>query len=58
MQRPDDTEEVIRERLEVYNRQTLPIAEKYRERGLLHEIDGTGSPVAVFGRLIGEVNLS
>jgi len=58
MQRPDDTEEVIRERLEVYNRQTLPIAEKYRERGLLHEIDGTGSPVAVFERLIGEVNLS
>jgi len=50
-QRPDDTEDVIRERLRVYRDQTLPIAAAYRERGLLHEIDGTGGPDEVFDRL-------
>lgn len=51
VQRPDDTESVILERLEVYKTQTLPVVETYGERGLLHEIDGSGDPAAVFGRL-------
>ena len=48
VQRPDDMEQVIRERLEVYDRQTLPIAETYRQRGLLTELDATGDPDEVF----------
>lgn len=51
VQRSDDTEEVIRERLRVYAEQTVPVAEAYRRRGLLSEIDGTGDPAAVQTRL-------
>jgi adenylate kinase len=51
VQRPDDTEEVILDRLKVFRNQTLPIAEIYRERGLLREVDGDGDPATVFDRL-------
>lgn len=51
VQRPDDTEEVVRGRLRVYAEQTLPLAEVYRERKLLHETDATGEPDVVFERL-------
>jgi adenylate kinase len=51
VQRPDDTEGVIRERLQVYAGQTLPIVETYKSRGLLREIDGTGSPERVSARM-------
>jgi len=51
VQRPDDTEQVIRERMKVYTNQTLPVAEAYRSRGLLIEIDGLGEVDAVRARL-------
>jgi adenylate kinase len=38
--REDDREDVIRERLRVYRRQTEPVAAHYRELGLLREVDG------------------
>ncbi|MDO5726617.1 MAG: adenylate kinase [Bowdeniella nasicola] len=41
--RSDDTEDVIRNRLAVYHEQTAPVADKYRQRGQLITIDGTGS---------------
>ncbi len=41
--RSDDTPEAIERRLRVYREQTEPVARYYRERGLLTEIDGTGS---------------
>jgi len=47
-QRADDREEVVRERLTVYRRQTEPLVDYYRERGVLEEIDGTGTPEEVF----------
>jgi len=40
MQRKDDREEVISERLKSYERQTLPLVEYYRHGGRLREIDG------------------
>ena len=40
--RVDDTEDVIRHRQDVYNRETVPLAALYRERGLLHQVDGMG----------------
>jgi adenylate kinase len=40
--RADDTEEVVRRRLEVYGEQTEPLIEVYRSRGIVHEIDGMG----------------
>lgn len=40
--RADDTEDVIRRRQEVYVEQTQPLIEVYKERGVVHEIDGLG----------------
>jgi adenylate kinase len=51
IQRADDNEEVIRKRLRVYLEQTLPVADAYRKRGLLMEVDGTGGPGDVWRRL-------
>ena len=51
VQRPDDTEQVIHERMKVYADQTLPVAEAYRSRGLLIEIDGFGEVDTVRSRL-------
>jgi adenylate kinase len=42
-QRDDDTEEVARNRLRVYEEQTKPLVDYYRERGLLVDIDGDQS---------------
>jgi adenylate kinase len=50
-QRDDDTEETVRERLRVYEENTEPVVEYYREAGDLVEVDGTGSPDEVFAAL-------
>ncbi|MGL5809240.1 MAG: adenylate kinase [Nocardioides sp.] len=49
--RADDTQEVIRRRLEVYFEQTAPLIEEYRTRGLLVEVDGMGVIGDVAGRI-------
>jgi adenylate kinase len=49
--RADDTEDVIRHRLKVYDDETAPLAALYRERGLLHQVDGMGEMDAVAERL-------
>jgi len=41
--RDDDKIEAIRNRLDVYRRQTEPLIAYYRERGLLHDIDSSRS---------------
>lgn len=51
VQRPDDREQVIRERMRVYADQTRPVGEAYRAKGLLIEIDGFGDVDAVRARL-------
>lgn len=50
--RADDTESVIRRRLEVYAEQTEPLVRIYRERGLLVEVDGLGEIDEVTERLL------
>jgi adenylate kinase len=40
--RPDDNEETIRVRLQVYAEQTEPLLDLYRSRGMLIEVDGLG----------------
>ena len=40
LQRPDDTAEVVRSRIETYHRQTAPLVAYYKEQGNLHNIDG------------------
>lgn len=44
IQRKDDSEEVISERLKTYERQTLPLTDYYRRQGRLHGLNG-GLPV-------------
>ena len=41
VQRPDDTAEVVKQRLEAYHRQTAPLEAYYRDKGILAEADGT-----------------
>jgi len=52
IQRQDDTEDAIRRRLELYERQTTPLIEWYKSRGQLAEVSGVGSPDAVLRRII------
>lgn len=40
--RADDTKELIKQRLDLYYRQTQPLLDYYRSRGILVEIDGRG----------------
>ncbi|ROP75441.1 MULTISPECIES: adenylate kinase [unclassified Frigoribacterium] len=49
--RSDDTEEAIRHRQDVYLRETAPLIETYRDRGLLVEVDGLGSIDEVASRI-------
>jgi adenylate kinase len=46
-QRDDDSEATVRRRLEVYGRQTAPLLDYYRGRGLLTTINGEGSVAAI-----------
>jgi len=46
--RKDDYEEVIRERLRVYEEKTQPVVDFYRESGSYFEVDGNKSPEEVF----------
>ena len=50
--RADDTPAAINHRLELYERQTAPLAEYYRKRGELREIDGTRPIEAVQQALV------
>ena len=49
--RADDTEEVIRERMAIYHRETAPLAEVYAGRGLLVQVDGLGEVDEVCDRI-------
>jgi adenylate kinase len=53
--RHDDDAEVISRRLQQYNELTEPMAEYYRSRGLLQQVDGVGAPHEVFDRIMAVV---
>ncbi|HEY5622519.1 MAG TPA: adenylate kinase [Gammaproteobacteria bacterium] len=52
LQRDDDNEETIRHRLEVYDRQTAPLIDHYREKGLLRVVEAQSSMDEVYARLL------
>ncbi len=54
--RADDTEPVIRRRLEIYHEQTAPLVEIYTDRDLLVEVDGLGEIDEVTERLLGALD--
>lgn len=51
IQRKDDTVETVKERLDVYQRETQPLIEFYSEKDLLSEVDGTKAINEVFKRI-------
>lgn len=51
-QREDDREETIAHRLQVYDKQTAPLVDYYRQRGLLKPIDGIGDIEQIRARVI------
>jgi len=51
LQRDDDNEATIRNRLQVYEKQTAPLVEYYTARKLLKTVDATGEVDDVYARL-------
>ncbi len=47
-QRSDDTVETVSNRLDVYQKQTAPLLEYYRQRGIVAEVNGEQSIDDVF----------
>ena len=48
MKRSDDTEEVLKKRLDTYHGQTVPIIEYYQKKGILVKIDAAKTPAEVW----------
>ena len=51
IQRGDDSEESIRNRLDVYRKQTQPLVDFYRKKNLLKEVDAGPAPDEVYKKL-------
>lgn len=58
IQREDDKEATVRDRLDIYDEQTSPLVEFYGQRGILKSVDGNQAINKIFGdivALLGEV---
>ena len=54
--RSDDADaEVIEQRLRLFHRQTEPLLQRYRDRGLLHAVDGSQPPADTAAALLHEL---
>ncbi len=58
IRRKDDEPEVVRERLRVYREETEPVMKYYREKGVLIEVDGVGSPEEVCNQVMRVLGIS
>ncbi len=52
-QRADDTEETVTTRIDVYQRETQPLIQYYKEKGILVEVDGDSDKEEVSTEIIG-----
>ena len=50
--RADDAPEAVRKRLQVYDEQTAPVIDFYRQHGQLTVVDGVGTLDEVFTRIV------
>ena len=50
--RADDAPEAVRTRLQVYDNQTAPVIDFYRQHGQLTVVDGVGTLDEVFNRIL------
>ena len=51
IQRADDTEETVKKRIDVYERQTSPLIDYYKAQGLLLDVDGSKGIDDVFKQI-------
>jgi adenylate kinase len=51
-QRDDDNEDTVRNRLEVYDSQTFPLIQYYKEKDLVRSIEGQGGIQQIFDRIV------
>lgn len=49
--RADDTEEAVRKRLDAFHKDTIPVADYYKSKSVLREVDGIGLIDEVFERI-------
>ncbi len=56
VQRRDDSEQVVKERLRVYQENTRPLIEFYSSRKVYFEVDGSGAVEGIFESILGIVN--
>jgi adenylate kinase len=54
--RPDDTPEVVRHRLQVFNDNTSPLIEYYRNRGILVEVDADQPPESITDQIVARLS--
>lgn len=55
VQRKDDTEEVIRDRMQVFSKEISPILEYYKGKGCLKEIDGSLGMEEIYKEVVQEI---
>lgn len=53
--RADDSESIIRHRLDIYNDETAPLLEFYSDKGLLTSVDGIGEVETVNERILAAI---
>ena len=51
--RSDETEDVIKNRLNIYKEQTQPLIDYYRTKGILKDVDVTGPPKEMVPKIVG-----
>jgi adenylate kinase len=51
-QRHDDEEDTVANRLKIYEKQTAPLVDYYRDRNLLREVDGVGAIDEIRARVV------
>jgi adenylate kinase len=56
--RKDDSEEAIGNRLQAYEKETLPLTDYYRQRAILTEVDGDAAPEQVTRKLFESLDQS
>jgi len=54
--RADDNVETVKARLATYERQTQPLIDYYKAAGLLHVVNGTGEPEAIYEEILPRIN--
>jgi adenylate kinase len=56
IQRSDDREETVRERLRIYRADTMGMVPHYRAQGVLHEVPGIGTIEQIYQRILLALN--